>query len=184
MPYRTLSTINFFGEIQQQARPNGLVDDSQVLFSFLCDSLYSLDGIKQSLRHHPEEDTLFHSLQVFQLALADTDDPELLAAALFHDIGKSISTRNHAEVGADQLIGIFSDHVVWLIRHHLALLVAPHKTRKRLRHTAELAALEQLRRWDLKGRDPFQWVMSVEDAVERLLTTYPRFLNQSQCRQL
>ncbi|MEE9304579.1 MAG: hypothetical protein V3U84_12455 [Thiotrichaceae bacterium] len=37
--------------------------------------------VQQDSRFHPEGDALFHSLQVFQIALQQSDNPNLLAAA-------------------------------------------------------------------------------------------------------
>src|SRR5690606_4791629 len=42
----------------------------------LLSLLLALDGVQQPLRYHPEGDALYHSLQVFDLAYAATDDPE------------------------------------------------------------------------------------------------------------
>lgn len=135
------------------------------LFSLLA----ALDGISQSPKYHPEGDALYHSLQVFDLALESTDDRDLWAAALFHDVGKAIDGPLHDEVGADLLEGLLSDRAVWLVRHHLDLLKEPRLTRRRLRGTKELADLELLRRWDLGGRDPRAQVRSLEGAFSLLL---------------
>ena len=126
--------------------------------------LEALDGVEQDLRYHPEGDALFHSLQVFELALADEADPEMLTAALLHDIGKATSGRDHAIVGADLAEGV-PDRSRWMIAHHLHLLRWPKRTRQQLAHTRELADLERLRRWDLGGRKRHARVRSPEEAV-------------------
>jgi len=111
----------------------------------LLDLLLALDGVQQSPRFHPEGDALFHSLQVFDLARRATEDRELWAAALFHDVGKAIDDdeQGHDEVGADLLEGLVSERVVWLVRHHLDLLRDPKRTRARLivAGTSEVARL-------------------------------------------
>lgn len=136
----------------------------------LRDLLLALDGIEQSRRYHPEGDALFHSLQVFDLARAATGDVELWAAALFHDVGKSLSDSEtgHDEVGADLLSGLVSDRVEWLVRHHLDLLRDPRGTRRKLHGTSELGDLELLRRWDLGGRRPNARVLSPDTALSIL----------------
>jgi predicted HD phosphohydrolase len=134
----------------------------------LVSLLAALDGIQQSPKYHPEGDALFHSLQVFDLAVEGTDDPVLWAAALFHDVGKAIDSPLHDEIGADLLAGLLPERVVWLVRHHLDLLKDPRRARRRYRGTKELADLEQLRRWDLGGRDPKARVRSVEGAFSLL----------------
>ncbi len=131
----------------------------------LLDLLLGLDGISQDPRYHPEGDALYHSLQVFEHARRETDDPEMLAAALLHDVGKALRSPAHDADGADLLEGLVPDRVVWMVRHHLDLLRAPAQTRRRLRGTASLRDLEHLRRWDLAGRSPSASVCSPEEAV-------------------
>src|ERR1700744_2827706 len=131
----------------------------------LVSLLAALDGIQQSPKYHPEGDALYHSLQVFDLAVNATDDRVLWAAALFHDVGKAVDGPLHDEVGADLLDGLLPERAVWLVRHHLDLLKDPRRTRSRYRGTKELADLEQLRRWDLGGRDPKARGRSIEGAV-------------------
>lgn len=138
--------------------------------------LSDLDGVSQSRRHHPEGDALYHSLQVFQLAARQTDDVALMAAALLHDVGKAVSGPDHDVRGAELLEGWVAPRVVWLVRHHLDLLRAPGKTRRRHRGTQQLADLERLRRWDLGGRDPSARVCSIEDALQRLAWSAETFL--------
>lgn len=132
----------------------------------LLSLLLALDGIRQDPRYHPEGDALFHTLQVFGLALRETREPALLAAALLHDVGKASAGADHDEVGADLIDGLLVPRVVWLVRHHLDLLRHPRRARHR---RTEVGALQQLRRWDLGGRDPRARVMSPEAAVAVLL---------------
>ena len=122
----------------------------------LLELLLALDGVAQAPRYHPEGDALYHSLQVFDIARRDTDDPELWAAALFHDVGKACpdDEATHDEVGADLLEGLVPERVVWLVRHHLDLLREPARARRRHRACPWLPDLERLRRWDLAARSP------------------------------
>jgi len=136
----------------------------------LVSLLAGLDGIQQSPRYHPEGDALFHSLQVFDLARRATKDRVLWAAALFHDVGKAIDGPLHDEIGADLLEGLLPAPAVWLVRHHLDLLKDRRLTRRRYAGTAVLRDLEQLRRWDLGGRDPRARVTSLEDALDVLFS--------------
>ncbi|MCA9587701.1 MAG: HD domain-containing protein [Myxococcales bacterium] len=134
----------------------------------LVSLLTDLDGVRQSPRYHPEGDALFHSLQVFQLAHRATTDRVLWAAALFHDVGKAIDGPLHDEIGADLLEGLLPARAVWLVRHHLDLLKEPRQTRRRYLGTPALRDLEQLRRWDLGGRDRNARVLSVDGALDLL----------------
>jgi hypothetical protein len=136
--------------------------------SELLELLTGLDGVAQSVRYHPEGDALFHSLQVFDHARAHTEDRELWAAALFHDVGKAIDGALHDEIGADLLEGLLNDRIVFLVRHHLDLLRDPRRVRRRFHGTRELADLECLRRWDLAGRQPHARVLTPEAAVAAL----------------
>lgn len=142
-----------------------------VLFSMydeLLELLEALDGVSQDPVYHPEGDALFHSLQVYQLAAEDDAEPELLAAALLHDVGKASAGRDHDIVGAELTVGLPS-RTRWCIAHHLDLLRDPRGTRARLYGTSQLADLEKLRTWDVAGRDPSARVCSVEQAISHVL---------------
>lgn len=127
-----------------------------------------LDGVEQDPRWHPEGDALFHSLQVFQHARAATDDRQLWAAALLHDVGKGLDGDHEIE-GSQLLVGLVPERVVWLVRHHLDLLRDPARTRRTLKGTPRLRDLEALRRWDVAGRDPEACVGAVDHAVAAVL---------------
>jgi UTP:GlnB (protein PII) uridylyltransferase len=143
---------------------------TQTVDQEILDLLLALDGVSQDVRYHPEGDALYHSLQVFEHARRETNDPELIAAALLHDVGKALRSSDHDTEGADLLEGLVSDRVVWLVAHHLDLLRSPAKTRRTLYATQQLHDLECLRRWDLAGRSPTAWVCTPEEAV-RFLTS-------------
>lgn len=148
------------------------------LANYLISILDSLDGIEENPIYHPEGDCLYHSLQVFQHALPETDNPTLWAAALFHDIGKSVDYVNHAIVGSDMLKGLLNPNITWLTRHHLDLLKSPKKTRQKWKGTQQLCDLESLRRWDLAGRQTNAFVMSTQEAVD-ILQPHFNVLTQS-----
>lgn len=134
----------------------------------LTDLLGSLDGVLQDPVWHPEGDALFHSLQVYDHARRETCDPELRAAALLHDVGKGLDGP-HEIAGVELLADLMPERVLWLVRHHLDLLRDPAKARRRLRGTPRLRDLEQLRRWDLAGRDPEALVPRLDDAIDDIL---------------
>ena len=95
--------------------------------SYLTEILHDLECVEESSNYHPEENVLVHSLQVFELAYHASTDPELWAAALFHDIGKAIDSKQHAEIGASLLNNLLSPRIAWLVKHHLDLLKHPKK---------------------------------------------------------
>ena len=143
----------------------------------LLDLLLALDGVRQSPRYHPEGDALYHSLQAFELARHATNDRALWAAALLHDVGKSVGSDEHDANGADMLDGLVAPRIVWLVRHHLDLLHSPAVTKRRLRGTRALGDLVRLRRWDMGGRSPTASVLSPEGALSHLLDTDPEALS-------
>ena len=138
--------------------------------NYLLALLLDLDGVMQNPTYHPEGDALYHSLQVFQHALKNSEDPILLAAALLHDVGKSCSSKGHEFVGAEMVSQILNNEITWLIKHHLDLLKNPGHTKKRIRHKHhKLIQLQKLRNWDLAGREPLVDVMSAEEAISILM---------------
>jgi hypothetical protein len=148
------------------------------MYDELLPLLLALDGVRQDPAYHPEGDALFHSLQVFDLARAATNDRALWAAALLHDVGKAVSSPNHDEVGADLLSELVSPRIVWLVRHHLDLLKNPRMTKRRLRGSRALIDLQHLRRWDVGGRSPHAIVLSPEIALSMIFEgTNPSILD-------
>jgi len=140
--------------------------------NYLLSLLEELQYVEQSPRFHPEGDALYHSIQVYQSAMLETSDPELLAAALLHDVGKAIDYPQHDQAGADAIEGLLSPRITWLVRHHLDLLIRPQKTRRFLSGTKQLAELEKLRRWDLAGRQLDACVMSPQQAIDKLFVDF------------
>ncbi len=53
---------------------------------------------------------------------------------LFHDVGKANGSKDHDKVGAEMLSGVLNSDVIWLVEHHLDLLIHPAKTKKHLRN--------------------------------------------------
>lgn len=136
---------------------------------FCLDLLWELETVSQDPFYHPEGNALYHSLQVFQIATEQTDDPTLWSAALFHDVGKIHGTKQHAQTGAELMQGILPTRAIWLIHHHMDLLTHPKRTRKQWAGHIRLLELENLRKWDLAGRSPHANVPSPEDAIALLL---------------
>ena len=142
----------------------------------LLDLLYALEGVEQDPFYHPEGDVLYHSLQTFEHALEDTEDPDLWAVALLHDIGKSIQNEEHARLGAEILEGTLNTRITWLIRYHMHIVYEPKPTRAMWRGTRQLRELELQRKWDLAGRDPLGWTRDPESAVDLILEHQPSII--------
>jgi hypothetical protein len=163
---RQVGVSSYRVEARDQGRPPPAMS---LLHEELLDLLMSLDGVRQDPRYHPEGDALYHSLQVFGAALRETRSPQLLAAALLHDVGKALGSPDHDETGAELLDGLVSDRIVWLVRHHLDLLRQPQRARRRMRGQAALSDLEALRRFDLAGRVPGALVIEPEAALQIIM---------------
>jgi predicted HD phosphohydrolase len=86
-------------------------------------ALISLDGIFDGLE---PVDELSHALQCAELALLEDASPELVAAALFHDVARApIVTRAfpgvaHETAGASWLEPRLGPVVAWLVGAHVA----------------------------------------------------------------
>lgn len=164
---------------QQYCEPRTPRNNQPAITDYLITLLENLESVEQSPKFHPEGDALFHSLQVFELAQQNSAEPRLWAAALLHDVGKAIDYPDHADVGADALEGIIHPGIVWLIRHHPDLLTHPKRTRSRLKGTKELSDLEQLRTWDLQGRNPYAQTISPANAISCLIPHFNKIIDPS-----
>ena len=71
---------------------------------------HSLEGYKVS--------RLEHSLQTATRAEADGADPEMVVAALLHDIGDELAPYNHAEIAAGIIRPYVRPEVTWVIEQH------------------------------------------------------------------
>lgn len=63
-------------------------------------------------------DRLEHSLQAATLAHQDGQDEEYVVAALLHDIGDTLGTFNHADIGATILKPFVSEKLHWILEKH------------------------------------------------------------------
>ena len=63
-------------------------------------------------------DRLTHCLQTATLAQRDGRDEEYVVCALLHDIGDTLGSYNHADIGAAILKPFVSEENHWLLAHH------------------------------------------------------------------
>jgi predicted HD phosphohydrolase len=63
-------------------------------------------------------DRLQHSLQTAELAAEAGEDQEYVVCALLHDIGDTLGSANHADVGAAIVQPFVSEANHWMIEHH------------------------------------------------------------------
>ncbi|WP_337173288.1 HD domain-containing protein [Paludisphaera sp.] len=134
--------------------------------------LRPLEGVKQSPKHHPEGDALYHSLQVFELAREERGyDEEFLLAALLHDVGKAIDPADHVAAGLQALEGTITPRTETLIALHMDALAYRQGTlgaraRLRLTQSEEFDDLMLLRELDSRGRVPGAEVCELDEALE------------------
>ena len=134
--------------------------------------LQPLEGVKQSAKHHPEGDALYHSLQVFELARAERPyDEEFLLAALLHDVGKAIDPSDHVGAALEALEGTITDRTALLIGHHMEAHAYREGTlgaraAARLRALEDFEDLMELRELDRRGRVAGAPVCELAEALE------------------
>lgn len=134
--------------------------------------LQPLADVKQSPRYHPEGDALYHSLQVFELALADRPwDEEFVLAALLHDVGKAIDPYDHVAAGVEALDGLVTQRTLWLIAHHMDAHACRAGTlgaraARRLREHEDYDDLMRLSELDQAGRQRGAAVRTIDQAMD------------------
>lgn len=136
--------------------------------------LLPLESVKQSPRHHPEGDALYHSLQVFELAREVRPyDEEFLLAALLHDVGKGLDPGDHVSAGLAALEGVITERTSFFIAHHMDALALrekrlPLEERRELEKSADFEDLLLLRDLDDAGRVPGVTVCTLDEALDYL----------------
>ncbi len=136
--------------------------------------LWPLETVRENRRYHPEGDALYHSLQVFDLAVDRLPyDEEFLLAALLHDVGKAIDPSDHVAAGLEALAGFVSERTAWLIEHHMAVHQIHERTigaraLRRLRQSESYEELLLLGECDRAGRRCGIETSDVPDALDYL----------------
>lgn len=141
------------------------------IFKYLED----LKGVAQKEKYHPEKDAFQHSLQVLHHAFRESNDIEVILAAMLHDIGKKENTLGHDDIACEWLKDKVSIKTLWLIKNHIRvrwLLDGQMKRRQKVLDLINhpwLPDLILLVRWDIMGRNPHK-VMKYdkEDILKRL----------------
>jgi len=128
----------------------------------LFQELENCRGVSQKPEHHPEGDVFTHLVQVLFHAMRESNDLDLIFAAMLHDVGKQINTLGHEKYSCDLLKGCISEKTGWLIKHHMRIklfLSGEMKKRKKIEYLYShpfFADLILLNRWDNMGRDPLR----------------------------
>jgi len=147
-----------------------VVDRFQVYESLLL----PLEHIHEDRKYHPEGDVLTHSLQVFNLARAESPyDEEFLLAALLHDVGKGIDPKDHVAAALEALDGFVTDRTAWLIAHHMEAQqildnTIGQRARRRLESSEDYELLLLLAKCDRAGRQTNAVVPDLDEVMEYL----------------
>lgn len=145
---------------------DGYDPDSFPTFAVL---LQGLERVQSDPLHHPEGDLLYHSLQVFELALIDYPyDEEFLLAALLHDIGYAVDKR-HPQAAAWHAIGELVTERTWFLiesRPDATEYLRTGKIRGAIRRSPDFEQLLQLARYDQQGRVRGYPVRSADEALD------------------
>lgn len=158
-------------DLEQQVLADAdAVDRFQLFYALML----PLEDCQQDLRYHPEGDVLYHSLQVFDLAMDQLPyDEEFLLAALLHDVGKGIDPADHVTAGLDAIREYITPRTAWMIQNHMeAHKVADgsigRRARLRLQSHESFEELMLLQACDRAGRVSGVETTSLEDALDYL----------------
>lgn len=151
----------------QDSRPE-CIDDWQQLIALLR----PLENIRMPQPFLQTGDALFHSLQAFEHAAAIAPyDQEFLLAALLHEVGRAIDTRDPVTATLELLADDVSDRTLWLIENlpeankiHLGTI--GHRCLKRLRENESYEELILLSDCDRQACASQANVRQVEEAME------------------
>ena len=83
--------------------------------------LESTKGIKGHEIYHPEEDVFNHSLQSLYRAFRESNDVDLILAAMLHDVGKAENKLGHDKIGADLIKPYVSAKTHFLVEQHMRI---------------------------------------------------------------
>lgn len=124
----------------------------------LFELLERTQNVTQMEIHHPEIYVFNHSTQTLKWAFRETNDTDLILAAMLHDIGKIEDSKGHEKIGSEMVKDYVSFKTRWLIEQHMRVWDYILGNMKKLSKVNELAEhpwfpeLIQLARWDKLGR--------------------------------
>jgi len=130
------------------------IDNTDMYFKML----ENCKGVMQNQEHHPEGDVFTHSLQVMIHAFRESNDIDVIIAAMMHDVGKAFTRYGHSKVAVDMLYDYATPKTLFLIENHMRIWDYLLGDMQKLSKCAFLInhpwfpELIQLARWDKKGR--------------------------------
>ena len=144
--------------------------------SKIYELLFKLVGVEAGKeKDHPEVWALDHTYQCFKWAIRESNDIDLILAALLHDVGKAVDCKNHVHEGVKLIEGFSSRKTVWLVENHMRIWTYILGEMKGLKKCVEYAKhpwlpeLIQLARWDKKARKPNSSTFFPFDEILRIL---------------
>lgn len=149
-------------------------NDRQELATAFRSLLEPLDRVRLNRFEHPEGDLLYHSLQVFHLALDGLPwDEEFVTAALLHDVGFGIDPYDAHAATLTAVEDLVSERTMWFIQnlptqHRKSDGTIGARARRRLDTHEDAEALRLLAECDLQGRVPGRKVGSLNETLQTL----------------
>ena len=114
--------------------------------------------VAQLPEYHPEGDVFTHLVQTFHIAMRESEDIDLIFAALLHDVGKIVGPHGHADYSLSLLKEHISEKTAWLIKQHMRVNYFLSGEMRKLGKVKALCEhqffcdLILLSRWDKAGR--------------------------------
>jgi len=116
--------------------------------------------VPQMDEYHPEGDVFTHLMQTYFWALRESNDTDLILAALLHDVGKACLQQDHVDQGVTMIRPYTSGKTSWLVEHHMRVWTLMEGEMRRPGKVKALAShvwfpeLVLLARWDKMARNP------------------------------
>lgn len=131
--------------------------------------LSSLEKVRLDPDSHPEGDLLYHSLQVYELMVAERPyDEELLLAALIHDVGYGLDRRRPLEAAWNAIGALVTERTWFFIENRAEAqeYLRTGRARGALKKHEDFDDLVLLAQCDSKGRQRGAQVSTVEEALD------------------
>ena len=87
----------------------------------LLELLENNKKVEQDPKWHPEGNAYNHSVQCFELAMKNSQDMDVILAALFHDLGKQKESHGHEQHSYYMCKNYLSTKSLWLIKNHMRI---------------------------------------------------------------
>ncbi|MEO5724349.1 MAG: HD domain-containing protein [Ilumatobacteraceae bacterium] len=135
------------------------------------------------LQHGHEVTQLTHMLQTATRAERAGATPDIIMAALFHDVGKAVSNSNHPAMSAEMVRPWLSEDAYWLIKNHqdfqgihyfARMGLDPNMRIKHKDHPCYALAEQFVDEWDQEAFDPDYDTFPLEHFEDLVRTTFSR----------